>query len=129
MKIKFTVEGRNPVGMSRPRKGKYGNIYVPRETQDYEKVIGIYFMTAEGFRELFHKVKSIKSPFIRIDMQCYFDSERHADTNNCWSLLADSIYKTLELPKSVGDKNFYGMIHRPEIDKQNPRLVVEISVN
>lgn len=35
---KLIIEGE-PKGKERPRKGKYGNIYTPRTTQEYEKHI------------------------------------------------------------------------------------------
>ena len=38
--MRFEIPGR-PMPKQRPRVGRYGNIYTPRETKSYEELVGI----------------------------------------------------------------------------------------
>jgi len=38
--VRFEIPGR-PMPKQRPRVGRYGNIYAPRETKSYEELVGI----------------------------------------------------------------------------------------
>ena len=40
IKMRFEIPGR-PMPKQRPRVGRYGNIYTPRETKSYEELVGI----------------------------------------------------------------------------------------
>lgn len=39
-KVKFEIPGR-PVPKQRPRFGKHGNVYTPKETRDYEALVEV----------------------------------------------------------------------------------------
>lgn len=117
-RFEFTVPG-NPLGKQRPRKGKYGNFYTPKPTQDYEKLIAMYFIKNFG--------KPIKPPFasdekVFIDLDIYFTRKHsRSDPNNVNRLVADAleglVYKN---DKMVGGfTDFY-------IDPENPRIEVKI---
>lgn len=45
--IEFNVLGK-PIPKQRPRKGKYGNIYTPTKTKNYEELIGMSFKLNAG---------------------------------------------------------------------------------
>ena len=81
--IEFTVPGR-PRPKQRPRKGKHGNMYTPRETQEYERKVAWYALKAmQG------KVK-ITGP-VGVEIRLYFKGKRVADIDNCAKAIMDGM--------------------------------------
>ena len=81
--IEFTVPGR-PRPKQRPRKGKHGNMYTPRETQEYERKVAWYASKAmQG------KVK-ITGP-VGVAIRLYFKGKRVADIDNCAKAIMDGM--------------------------------------
>ena len=57
---------------------------------------------------------------VRVDVWCYFPSGIHPDPENVRKGIVDALYPG-------GDKFVFGYHHHPLYDKQQPRVLVEIS--
>ena len=62
--MKFVVEGKF-VGKQRPRIGRYGNVYTPQKTKDYEELVRQEYIRNFGERRA-------KEP-ISIEIAAYFE--------------------------------------------------------
>lgn len=98
--LTFYING-NPIGKERPRKGKYGNFYTPSKTKEFEKLVTTELILNEKARCL---PITKRSPRIKLDIYCQFNSKRHPDLDNIWKAIADSIARFY----GINDKNFYG---------------------
>jgi len=81
--IEFTVPGR-PRPKQRPRKGKYGNMYTPRETQEYEGKVAWYALKAMRGKD------KITGP-VGVEIRLYFKGKRAPDIDNCAKSLLDGM--------------------------------------
>ena len=81
--IEFTVPGR-PRPKQRPRKGKYGNMYTPRETQEYEGKVAWYALKAMQGKG------KITGP-VGVEIRLYFKGKRAPDIDNCAKSLLDGM--------------------------------------
>ena len=81
--IEFTVPGR-PRPKQRPRKGKYGNMYTPRETQEYERKVAWYALKAM-------KGKGKITGPVGVEIRLYFKGKRVADIDNCAKAIMDGM--------------------------------------
>ncbi len=80
MAVTFTVPGR-PVPKQRPRLGRNGNVYTPRNCRDYEKAVG---WTAK---------RLFKSPLegpVELQVRLYFNS-RGGDLDNYIKAICDGL--------------------------------------
>jgi len=81
--IEFTVPGR-PRPKQRPRKGKHGNMYTPRETQEYERKVAWYALKAMQGKG------KITGP-VGVEIRLYFKGKRVADIDNCAKAIMDGM--------------------------------------
>ncbi len=81
--IEFTVPGR-PRPKQRPRKGKYGNMYTPRETQEYERKVAWYALKAMRGKD------KITGP-VGVEIRLYYKGKRVADIDNCAKAIMDGM--------------------------------------
>lgn len=76
----FTIPGQ-PVPKARPRLGKHGNVYTPRETREYERLVG-WTAKASGMRP-------IEGP-VRVRVWVYGKKGRK-DADNCLKSVLDGL--------------------------------------
>lgn len=111
--IEFTVPGR-PKPKQRPRMGKGGNVYTPRETKNYERMVGWYALQAGA--------KVTDKP-IGLEAVFYFRNKRTPDLDNCVKALLDG----LEGVVYKNDKQVIEHKYRLEYDL-NERVEVRIRI-
>ena len=79
--IGFTIPGR-PRPKQRPRLGRGGNVYTPRATKEYERLVGWSAVQAG--------VKSIEGS-VGIEAVFYFKNRKTPDLDNCVKALLDGL--------------------------------------
>jgi len=93
----FTIPVR-PQPKQRPRKGKYGNMYTPSETQEYEALVALYAKRAGV--EMTTKPVGIEAIF-------YFKDKRTPDLDNCAKAILDGLQGTAyKNDKQVVEQHF-----------------------
>ena len=81
--ISFIVPGR-PRPKQRPRIGRNGAVYTPRETRDYERFVGWCALQAMGGE------KPIAGP-VALEALFYFKNCKTPDLDNCIKALLDGL--------------------------------------
>lgn len=77
----FTIPVR-PQPKQRPRVGKYGNVYTPNETQEYEALVKTYAQRAG--------IEMTLKP-VGIEVIFYFKDKRTPDLDNCAKAILDGL--------------------------------------
>lgn len=83
--VEFTIPVR-PRPKQRPRKGKYGNMYTPRETQEYERIVAWYALDAMKKA----RIKRLEGR-LGVDITFYFKDGRRPDIDNCIKAILDGM--------------------------------------
>lgn len=101
-------------GKARPRMGRGGRFYTPKETVEYEREIA---------KRLVPMTFKNRNPKLRLDIMAYYANERHPDMDNVYKLVADAIAHAW----GITDKHFYGSLRFKHLSKaESERLLVLI---
>jgi crossover junction endodeoxyribonuclease RusA len=85
--VEFVVPGR-PRPKERPRRGKYGNVYTPAKTQEYERMVAWYALNAmQGFAKL--------TGSVGVEIKLYFRGKRLPDIDNCAKAIMDGMLEVV----------------------------------
>jgi Holliday junction resolvase RusA-like endonuclease len=80
----FTVEGK-PQGKQRPRRGRNGRFYTPKETKAYERAVARSFVAAAG------GIRPHYCGPVELEVVCYFSDRRRRDLDNVLKAVADAL--------------------------------------
>lgn len=109
------VEGK-PLGKQRPRLGRNGRAYNPKQTRDYETKI------AKAGAKVIHE------PFIErgvcVTVECYFSSKVHSDIDNVIKSAMDGLNGIAYSDDKLVDE-LHGFVFYCE--KGEERMVIKIS--
>lgn len=117
--VAFTVPGK-PVGKQRPRLGKNGCVYTPKETKAHErKVRGccLCAMVAAGVPKLYG------GP-VTISVDCFFPDARRRDADNVLKLALDALNGFLW----VDDSQVVRATVTKAIDRARPRTEIAVEL-
>lgn len=96
--VEFTIPTR-PRPKQRPRVGRYGNVYTPQQTKDYEDMVALYARQAGA--------KLTEEP-IAIEATFYFKDKRIPDLDNCAKALLDGLQEIVyKNDKQVVEQHFF----------------------
>jgi crossover junction endodeoxyribonuclease RusA len=79
--LRIVVEGR-PVPKQRPRKGRNGKLYTPRETREYEEHVGL-----RGREQFVFPLRCS----IDLGVTLYFNNRHTPDMDNCLKSIMDGL--------------------------------------
>ncbi len=99
----------------RPRKGKAGHFYTPKETRDYEELVA-WVARASGIK--------MGKALIEVDTTFFFSDLRHGDGDNCHKSVLDALQNAGVI---VNDKQVVDGHYHVREDKGNPRVEVVLS--
>lgn len=123
----FTVPSR-PVPKARPRLGKFGNVYTPKRTSDYEKTVREAFMAGGGIR-----ARKINAP-VHIKMYFYMPtavknkdrptapSVSRPDIDNLIKAILDGLNGV-----AYADDSQVFRLEAVKLTSNNPRTIVGVS--
>jgi len=112
MMHRFVVHG-SPVPKERPRLGKYGNVYTPKRTKDWEDVVAWTYKESGG--------PWLSGP-LSISYKFYLASEKKKDHDNLEKAITDAL-------NGVAYEDDSQIVHWEGwklYDKENPRVEIEI---
>ena len=117
--LAFTVPG-TPVPKGRPRIGKAGHTYTPRETTEHEGLTALMFRSAAAKRRLpFPLARGIN---VRLELTAYLPDDRTRDWDNIGKLVSDALNKIAY----ADDKQVRQAEVILRFDKENPRTEVAL---
>jgi crossover junction endodeoxyribonuclease RusA len=109
---RLTIEGE-PVAKARPRLGKYGNIYTPKESRVYEELVAWYAKRLPRYKG---------SVVLNVEFYCH-PHRKMPDLDNLLKSLLDGLQKG----GAIADDVQVSEIHaRRLFDKENPRVELHI---
>lgn len=115
--LKVCVEGE-PVSKARPRLGRGGHTYTPRETTEAEQVIGLMIKTAMGRSGM---SVDADSEFI-LNIEFYTAKKRRKDIDNCLKAVMDAGNKILY----KDDSQVCGVWTRSYVLSDAPRTEIQV---
>ncbi len=109
----IVIKGR-PQPKQRPRKGKYGNFYTPKETQAYENKV--------GFASLVDKNKIKKGERCKLIIRIFFKGKQKGDIDNIIKICLDGMTKIV-----YNDDKCVKEIQAKILEhQQNERIEIEV---
>lgn len=120
--IRFVVPG-NPVPKARPRVGKNGHMYTPKETTAYEAKVKAAALQARviASQEPGAELWDMRAMRYHLFVLAYKSTSRSMDADNVFKSVADALRGTL-----YADDDHVGGSFGPVLVDANPRLEVVI---
>lgn len=117
--VAFTVPGI-PVPKGRPRLGRSGNTYTPRETTEHEGLVALLFRSNAARLRL--PVPLARGINVRLEITAYVPDDKTRDWDNIGKLVSDALNKVAY----ADDKQVKQGEVTMRFDKERPRTEVAL---